>query len=288
MLVASSTLFGVMAFLAKLASARLGGAQIAMIRFAISLAPALIVPSYRKAAFTFTRIDLLFYRGFFGGLAVLFYFLAIEHIQVGIATLLNYSAPIFSGLFAALFIGERIRPRVIIPLIVAFTGIALVVHAHAAPGDALGFGRWELFGLASAVLSGAAVTAIRMARRTESSWSIFASFSLFGLLATAPVAIPTWRQPNSSEWVILFGVGIVSIGAQLLMTSALRWVETVTAGVIAQFGVIVSMILGAIWLSEIPTPLALVGSTLTIAGVVAVMTVTSHPKPTAFEEAPEQ
>ena len=288
MLVASSTLFGVMAFLAKLASARLGGAQIAMIRFAISLAPALLIPTYRRASFRFTRIDLLFYRGLFGGLAVLFYFLAIEHIQVGIATLLNYSAPIFSGLFAALFIGERIRPRVIFPLAVAFTGIILVVRAHADPDDLLGFGQWELFALASGALSGAAVTAIRMARRTESSWSIFASFSLFGLIATAPVALPGWINPNTTEWILLLGVGIVSIGAQLLMTSALRWVETVTAGVISQFGVVVSMILGAVWLSELPTPLALAGSALTIAGVVAVMTVTAHPKPSAFDEAAEQ
>ena len=104
-----ATLFGVMAFTAKLASARLGGAQVAMIRFVVSLIPVFAVPRYRRAALTFTRVDLLFYRGFFGGLAVLCYFLAIEHIAVGVATLLNYTAPIFSGLFAALIIGDPLE-----------------------------------------------------------------------------------------------------------------------------------------------------------------------------------
>lgn len=286
MLVVSATLFGVMAFFAKLAATRLGGAQVAMVRMAIGLAPALLIPAYRRAAFTFQRVDLLFYRGFFGGVAVLFYFIAIAHIPVGIATLLNYTAPIFSGFFAALFIGEKLQTRIVVPLAVAFTGVILVVRAQGTSGNVIGFGRWELLGLASAVLSGAAVTAIRMARRTESSWSIFASFSFFGLLATLPVAIPTWQNPTPREWLYLVAVGVVSIGAQLLLTSALRWVETVVAGVINQFAVIVSMILGALLLEEHLPPLALAGSALTIGGVVAVMTVTSKPQPSGFDEAP--
>src|ERR1041384_6132194 len=36
-----------------------------------------------RRALTWQRRDLLFYRGFFGGVAVLLYFLAIDHIPVG-------------------------------------------------------------------------------------------------------------------------------------------------------------------------------------------------------------
>jgi drug/metabolite transporter (DMT)-like permease len=277
-----------MAFTAKLASARLGGAQIAMVRFLVSLVPIFLVPRYRRAAFTFHRIDLLFYRGFFGGLAVLCYFVAIEHIAVGVATLLNYTAPVFSGLFAAFFIGERLRLRVLLPLTAAFGGLLIVVHAHAAPGELTGFGKWELIGAASALLSGAAVTAIRVARRTESSWSIFASFSLFGFMACAPFGMAHWKNPTGEEWSLLVAVGVISIGAQLLMTSALRWVETVTAGVISQFAVVVSMILGAVWLNEIPNAWSLFGSALTMCGVISVMIVTSTRVPSTFDEPAEQ
>jgi drug/metabolite transporter (DMT)-like permease len=163
--------------------------------------------------------------------------------------------------------------------------VVLVVSSQVGPGHETLLGRWELLGLASAVLSGAAVTAIRMARRTESSWSIFASFSFFGLLATLPVAIPTWQHPTPREWFYLTAVGVISIGAQLLLTSALRWIETVVAGVIAQFAVVVSMILGTILLEEHLSALALAGSALTIIGVVTVMAVTSRPQPSAFDEA---
>jgi len=288
MLTASATLFGMMAFSAKIASGRLNGAQVAMIRFAIAILPFMLIGRFRRAAFTFQRIDLLLYRGLFGGVAVLFYFQAIAHIPVGVATLLNYTAPLFSGIFAAIFIGEPIRPRILLPLLVAFSGVALVVLAHAAPGERFGFGLWELVGLTSGVLSGAAVTAIRVARRTESSWSVYASFSLFGLLATAPMAIWGWKTPTAREWIWLSAVGVFSIGAQLLMTYAFRWVETLIAGVVSQLAVIVSMILGAIWLGERITPAIALGSALTIGGVITVMAITSEPRDSAFDEAAEQ
>jgi drug/metabolite transporter (DMT)-like permease len=288
MLVGSSTLFGLMAFLAKLSSARISGAQVAMIRFALCLIPMLMVPSWRRATVTFQRFDLLFYRGFFGGLAVLFYFIAIERIPVGLATLLNYTAPIFSGFFAWAFIGEPVKLRILLPLVITFSGVIVVVQAHSTPGEMLGFGPWEALGLLSAILSGAAVTAIRVARRTEGSWSIFASFSLFGLLATAPLGILQWRSPTWGEWSLLIGVAVTSFGAQLLMTSAMKWVEAVTAGILAQLAVVISMILGAIWLNERFTAKLLLGSALTISGVIFLVIISSRPAPSAFDEAPEQ
>jgi drug/metabolite transporter (DMT)-like permease len=287
MLAGSSTLFGLMAFAAKRASAELGGGQVAMVRFVITILPVLVYPPFRRAALTFERFDLLFYRGFFGGVAVLFYFLAIQHTTVGTATLLNYTSPIWAGLFATLFIGEPIRPRALLPLAIAFCGVALVVRSHAGPNE-FGVGRWELVALFSAMLSGAAVTAIRYARRTEGSWSIFASFALFGLLATAPVGIWQWRWPSWSGWIWMVLVGILSIGAQLLMTHAYKWIDTLTAGVMAQWAVVVSMILGAVVLGDTVNTLGAIGSALTIGGVIAVMVFTGTPKPSAFDEAAEQ
>ena len=54
-MVGSAMLFGAMAFTAKLASARLTGSQVAFIRFAIGLLPALLIPRFRTRALTFQR-----------------------------------------------------------------------------------------------------------------------------------------------------------------------------------------------------------------------------------------
>ena len=287
---ASAVLFGAMAFAAKLASARLSGSQVAMIRFATGLLPVLLVPHFRARAFTFHRTDLLLYRGLFGGSAVLCYFVAIEKISVGVATLLNYSSPIFAGIFSMVFLREKISAKVLIPMPVALAGIFLVVHAHARPGDVLGFGKWELVGLASGVFSGAAVTAMRAARQGENSWAVYTSFCLLGTLLTMPLAIKTWKQPLASEWTSLAATSLFAIGAQLLLTFSLRWVDAMTVGVISQLAVITSMALGATLLGEHITGMAALGAALTIGGVVGVVYVTSLAKrtvATADEVAPE-
>ena len=285
----AASLFGAMAFAAKLASGRLSGSQVAMIRMAVGLTPVLLVANIRRRALTFQRTDLLLLRGICGGLAVLLYFLAIEHINVGVATLLNYTAPLWSGLFSIFFLKEKISPKVLLPMPFALLGVFLVVNAHARPGDILGFGPWELAGAASAFFSGAAVTAMRAARRGENSWAVYASFCLLGMLVAAPLGVMTWKNPTPREWIFLAATSLLAIGAQLLLTFSLRWVDAMTVGVMSQLAVVVAMALGATFLDETLSAKALLGAALTIGGVAGVVYVTSWTKRTvaADEIAPE-
>ena len=277
MMAASSVCFALMAFAAKLAAARLSGGEIAFWRFAIMLAPLVAVPRLGRKALEFQRLDLLAYRGIFGGTAVLLYFLAIAHIPVGIATLLNYSSPVYSVLFAALFLGERVDRRLLLPLAAALVGLALTVTGDHG-GTPFRFGLWEIAGIASGVLSGAAVTAIRAARRTEGSWAVYGSFSLCGLLATAPFALADFEAPAPREWLLLAVVGGASVIAQLLMTWAYRWVTNLQAGVISQLTVVVSMILGAVFLDDRLAPLQVLGGALALGGVVGVVWAQATPR----------
>lgn len=280
MMAASSLCFALMAFAAKLAAARLSGGEVAFWRFAFMLAPVLAIPRIGRKAVEFQRLDLLAYRGIFGGTAVLLYFLAIAHIPVGIATLLNYSSPIYSVLFAALFLGERVDRRLLLPLVAALVGLALTVTGGTddVGGTPFRFGLWEVAGMASGVLSGAAVTAIRAARRTEGSWAVYGSFSLCGLLATAPFAFHGFQAPTAREWLLLAAVGGASVVAQLLMTWAYRWVTNLQAGVISQLTVVVSMILGVAFLGDRLTALQTLGGALALGGVVGVVWTQSTPR----------
>jgi len=277
LLVVSALSFGAMAFAAKLATRDLPAGEVAFVRFLLMLTPFVVVPRLARRALVWQRVDLLVYRGVFGGIAVLLYFLAIAHIPVGTATLLNYSSPLWSVLFAALFLGERARPALLLPFGVAILGMLLVTGALS--GQALaGFGVWELTGFVSSVLSGAAVAAIRAARRTEGSWAIYGSFTLFGLLVTAPFALVGFLLPTPGEWLLLLVVGGSSVAAQLTMTYAYRWATNLQAGVILQLTVVISMALGAIFLGEPLGPAKLGGAALTLAGIVGVIAIQSTPR----------
>jgi drug/metabolite transporter (DMT)-like permease len=205
-------------------------------------------------------------RGAYGGTAVLLYFLAIAHLPVGIATLLNYTMPVFAALYAAVFLREAVARGTLVALAITTVGVAMVITGSA-PAGGFAIGVWHLVGLGSAMLSGAAVATIRQVRKTDGAWEIFAAFCIAGALVTGPPAIAAWKWPVAAEWAALVGVGVTSVVAQLLMTYALRYVRAALGGVIAQLTPVAALALGWLWLGERLGALAISGAALTLAGV---------------------
>ena len=251
----------------------------AFLRFAVMMVPILAVPSVARKAFTFQRLDLLLYRGLFGGVAVLLYFLAIEHIPVGIATLLNYSSPIFSVAFAALFLGERGRPAA-----------APAARRGRSPGMALvALGRRSGDGVPLRGLGGRGDRLVHPLRRRGHRHPRRPPHrGLVGRLRQlhrSSASSPPRRSgsPGSSARRRASGCcspssGATSVVAQLLMTYAYRWVTNLQAGVLAQLTVVLSMLLGVVVLGDRLRPLQIMGSVLTLAGVVGVVWLQSTPR----------
>jgi drug/metabolite transporter (DMT)-like permease len=208
----------------------------------------------------------LFLRGAYGGAAVFFYFLGIAHLPVGIATLLNYSAPVFTAMYAAAFLGEAISLATLGALALTTVGVVLVIWGTA-PAGSFGFGRWQLVAVLSAMLSGAAVATIREVRKTDGSWEIFAAFCAAGAAIAVVPALASWVRPTPREWLLLVAVGITSVVGQLLMTHALRYVRAAVGGIIAQLTPVTSLALGWALLGDRIGVLAAAGAVLTLAGV---------------------
>lgn len=264
LMTAAALLFSVMALLAKATAARLPGTEVAFVRFVCGLG---------AVALASTRLKLrphnwrgLFLRGLFGGAAVLCYFLAIEHLDVGLATLLNYTAPVFTVLWAWLFLGEQIGPATLLALVVTTTGVALVIVGRA-PAGGTAFGVWQLVGVASSVLSGAAVATIREVRKTDGAWEIFGAFCVAGALFTGVPALRQWVAPTGGEWVLLAAMGVTAVAAQLLMTQALRDLPAAAAGVLFQLTPVATLVLGRVLYGERARAIAIVGAAVTLGGV---------------------
>lgn len=273
-LVASSTLFACMALATKQVAGRVPGPQVAMIRFAAGVVAAVVALAAGRIEIRPQRWGWLFLRGFFGGIAVLTFFMCIERVPVGLATLLNQTQPIYTMLFAWMLLRERPTRAAVVALPLSTVGVALIVGVRATE---LRAGWGEALGVVSAITSGVAMTAIRAARRDghdgrppDSAWSVFFSFTALGFLVTAPAALPpigTWVRPTGGEWLLLLAVGVFSVGAQLIMTDALRHIGGATAGIISQLFVLLAMIGGALVFGDRVTASLLVGGALTLSGV---------------------
>ena len=272
---ASSGLFAIMAMVARLLSRAIPGHQVALVRFAIGVAVVLVFLAVFRADLKPRRWGWLVSRGVFGGTAVLLYFTCIEKIGVGIATLLNYTAPVWSMMFAWLFLRERPRRHAYVALALTLVGVGLVTSGRAGEWR---LGKWEIVAAFSAVLSGMAITSIRATRRqtgdgspSENTWTVFASFTLLGFLATLPTVVPpvgSWVSPTSRQWLLLIVCGLLSVGAQLLMTSALGKLTAVGLGIVQQITVVRTMAGGLLFFGEAIGVRGAAGSIITVAGVL--------------------
>jgi drug/metabolite transporter (DMT)-like permease len=272
---ASSTLFAAMAMTARLLSRTIPGHQVAVVRFVTGVVVILLACVILRLDLRPKRWGWLISRGLFGGAAVLLYFQCIEKIGVGMATLLNYTAPVWSLTFAWFFLHERPRKHAGVALALTLVGVALVTSARA---HAFRLGVWEMAGVLSAIFSGMAITSIRATRMqdpggrpSESSWTVFASFTLFGSLTTLPTVLPPiggWVAPTLREWFLLIGCSLLSVVAQLLMTSSLGRLTAVGLGIIQQAAVVLTLLGGWLFFHESISVLGAIGSLLTIGGVL--------------------
>lgn len=269
LLTLAALLFSLMALFAKAASRHLAGPQIAWLRFIVGTV-AVALPLLRGYRMQPQNYGALLLRGLFGSFAVLTYFLAIAHLPVGIATLLNSSSPLFVALFSFLFLRESLHARTLVALLVTATGVALVVLGNAqGSGPALAQGSigWALVGLLSAVLAGAAVTTVRSMRQTEGSWEIYLAFCCVGSLTMALPGSLTWVTPTAIDLLWVVAMGLCSAIAQVAMTHALRDVRAVTAALILQITPVATLFLGMLLFAERPSPLGLLGAAITLLGV---------------------
>ncbi len=263
---ASGVLFGLSAVLAKLATmGGMAGGQVTLVRF--GLGTAFVVALFRLRPGTFRpagRLGLLAVRGLFGGLAALLYFLSIARIPAGEATLLNNTFPIFAVVLSFFLLNERPTIHLALALAVASAGVFLVLGGGAMRFS-LGWG--EVVGIASGVLGGAAVTAIRALRASHvPAPTIFFAFSLGGFLVSVPSGFGPWPT-TALAWTGALTVGVSAFLAQLFMTEAYGALSIPEAALWQQLTPIASY-LWALTLGETIGWSTAVGVLLGVAGIV--------------------
>lgn len=210
-----------------------------------------------------------------------FYFVAIERLEIGIALLIQYVAPVLVALYARYVLHEPVRRRIWAALALAIVGLALLLQLW----DGL-----ELDGIGVLASIGAAITFalyILMAdrgirRRTSSSlltygfffaalfwavvqpWTSFPwhllddSVSLLGRLES--IELPVWLL---MAWMVVLGT-IVPFG---LLVAALRHVSPTRAGILAMFEPVAGTVIAYAWLREELDPIQLVGAAIVLCGI---------------------
>jgi DME family drug/metabolite transporter len=210
---------------------------------------------------------------------------AVSLIDVGVAVVLNYTAPAWAALFAWLFLGERINRRKGIALLLTTAGVALVARIFDAQFLSLNVAGL-LWGLASGVLYGLYTIFIRSTLKRYSSWTVityaFATGALFlwaiqlilnpGLssVGNSPLRmVSAFAQPGAMLWLAILALGPTLLG-HTLFAFGLRFLEATVATILATIEPVMATLWAALFLGESLTWPQVVGGALVIAGVIAL------------------
>jgi drug/metabolite transporter (DMT)-like permease len=209
------------------------------------------------------------------------YFFAIHRLEIGIALLLQYLAPILVALWARFVFHEAVRRRIWAALALSLAGLTLIVEI------------WH-----GGSLSGAGVAASLLAALTYAAYVLIAergvrrrdpiSLSAWGFFfATVfwTVAAPWWSFPAGRVddrvsllgnlasrhlpvwalllWVVVLGA-IVPFG---LIVGALRHISATRAGITAMLEPVVAIVVAWAWLGESLDGAQLSGAVLTLFGI---------------------
>ncbi len=200
----------------------------------------------RRNPFRGHNIPLLVIRGCTGSVAFVLVVTAIRLLPVSTALVIFYSFPIFSALFSFLIYGERVGASEIACIVAVVIGIGILFDLQLAEGL---FG--QIVALAGGVFAGLTVTLIRSLREKNGPVIIYLYFCTIGTLVTLPKFLQHPVVPSTPvEWVMVLGIILISVAAQLLMNQGYFYCRGWEGGVFMSSEAVFTAIVGIVFLGD--------------------------------------
>lgn len=209
-------------------------------------------------------------RGLAGTGGLYFSYLSLLYISLTDATAINYAAPLFTVLLAALLLREKVRHHRWVAVFMGFTGILVMFSGHLSLTQqgsfSLSASAGILLALMAAFCTACALVQIRFLNGKEKPGAIAFWFAITTAL-TSLVTLPAgWKVPQGNQLALLVGCGLLGGITQILMTLSLRYAE---ASLLAPFDyttLIWSVAVGYLLLGNLPDSATVVGAILVVTG----------------------
>ncbi len=228
-------------------------------------------------------LPVLFAYGIIGFLLVqALYFVAITRLNVSVALILEFTAPIWIVLWLR-FVKQKVVPQLMwVAIFLAFSGLVLIAQVW--KGQTL-----DPIGVAAALLDGIVLASFFLlgekltARRDVESLMVYGfGFASLGLA----IAMPLWSYPteifsqsmnlqgrfeafNLPGWVLIAWVIIMgTVVPYLLVLKGLKLLSASTSSVMGMAEPVLAGVFAWIWLSETWNFIQLVGGVTVIIGII--------------------
>lgn len=201
-------------------------------------------------------------RGFLHGSGVLLWFYAMSRMPLAEVTAMGFTAPVYTTLLAALFLGEAIRLRRMVAIVIGLFGALVIIR----PGfEVVDPGAIAML-LAAPIFACADIVAKKLTM-TETGAAVVAYLSVFVTIFTLIPALYVWRTPTVEELALVFvTAGLATLG-HLLMTQGFKVAEMSAIQPIKFVQLVWSALIGLAVFGEVPEIFTWIGAAIIVGSI---------------------
>ena len=156
------------------------------------------------------------YRIVTNSIAILLFFYGLSISPLSLVTVLNFTAPIFSVIFAIIFLKEKLTTYRLISLVLGFIGVMCVLR----PDLSLNLG--GILVLLSSLVWASSLIFIKKLTKTDSAVTISLYAGVGMMPATFAAAYPYLEEINFVQFLFILFIAVSGTTAQTLLNSALK------------------------------------------------------------------
>lgn len=261
---------GIFAFIyvsGKFTASPASALQIIWLRYVGGLVCMLMIWGVRRQPLSTHQVHVHAARALAGGLGGAAAVHAATQMPVAAASAIGLMDGVFTVALGILLLKERVSARQYAAAVLCLIGALAVVWGR---GDSQA---WEAVqaGPALVALGGAFLVAvesllIKRLARSESLLSTLVYVNVFGTLIFGVPVVPSWVELPAGHLVLFLSLGPMALVAQGCNILALRRCDVALIGPVRYLWVVYGLVLGATLFDETPTPAALAGAALVVAG----------------------
>jgi drug/metabolite transporter (DMT)-like permease len=174
------------------------------------------------------------------------WFYGITVVPLAAATAVNFTAPLFATLAAALVLHEDVRLRRWSAVVIGFIGVLVIMRPGSAPFDVN-----LLLLLLSAATGAMNNITVKFLARTESPGKIVALFMVYLTPLSLIPALFVWQWPNPSSIGALIGLGSLGTVAHLSVARALAAADASACAPFEFARLPFAALIGFVWFGEV-------------------------------------
>jgi drug/metabolite transporter (DMT)-like permease len=197
--------------------------------------------------------------------AMLMFFTALSLSPLAKVSAMSFTAPLFATIGAIVFLGERIRMRRIMALLLGFAGALIILQPGVVELDP-----GMLLVLTSSAIWACAMLIIKVLSRTDSSVTITAYQGIFLTPLSLIAALFVWDWPNWHQLALFALMGVLGTLAHVSMAEAFKLADTTAVLPFDFTRLIWASMVGFLVFGEVPALWTWVGGTVIFASTTYI------------------